>query len=157
VPSLVARGEFAAGFSVPAYFAFEERLAGHDIRYVAPRTAWITAGPAAVLAGARHPRAARAFIEFLLSDAGQEIAVRRGLFPIVRGRRIEGPPGSPAEAAVQFHGGVRSLYEAGIASVYDEVLAHRRYERVNSEFRSRIEGRPTAAAARPAPSPRPRP
>ena len=59
VPSVVAKGEFAAGFAVPSYMAFEDRLAGFDIKFVAPRTAWITPEPIAVLAGARHPRAAR--------------------------------------------------------------------------------------------------
>jgi iron(III) transport system substrate-binding protein len=139
VPSLVARGEFAVGFAVPSYFAFEDRLAGFDIRYVAPRTAWITCGPAAVLAGAKHPRAARAFIEFLLSESGQRIAMERGLFPIVPKYRIQGAPGSTAELAVQFNGGVRSYYEVDVISVYDDELAQKRYEQVNASFRREIE------------------
>jgi iron(III) transport system substrate-binding protein len=141
VPSVVARGEFAVGFAVPSYFAFEDRLAGFDIRYVAPRTAWITSGPAAVLKGARHPKAARAFVEFLLSEQGQRIAVERGLFPIVPKYRIEGPPGSTAELAVEFNGGIRSYYDVPVVSVYDDRLAQRRYEQVNATFRREIEAR----------------
>ena len=141
VPTVVARGEFAVGFSVPSYFAFEDRLAGFDIRYVAPRTAWITSGPAAVLKGARHPKAARAFVEFLLSERGQRIAVERGLFPIVPGFRIEGPPGSTAEMAVAFNGGIRSYYDVPVHSVYDDRLAQSRYEQVNATFRREIEAR----------------
>ncbi len=64
VPSVVAKGEFAAGFAVPSYMAFEDRLAGFDIKFVAPKTAWITPEPIAILAGAKHPKAARAFIEY---------------------------------------------------------------------------------------------
>jgi iron(III) transport system substrate-binding protein len=139
VPAVVARGEFAVGFAVPSYFAFEDRLAGFDIRYVAPKTAWITAGPAAVLKGARHPKAARAFIEFLLSERGQRIAVERGLFPIVPRHRIEGAPGSTAELAVEFNGGLRSYYEVEVISVYDDALAQSRYERVNAAYRKEIE------------------
>jgi iron(III) transport system substrate-binding protein len=139
VPAVVARGEFAMGFAVPSYFAFEDRLAGFDIRYVAPKTAWITAGPAAILRGARHPRAARAFVEFLLSERGQRIAVERGLFPIIPSYRIEGPPGSTAEMAVEFNGGLRSYYEVEVISVYDDELAQRRYEQVNATFRREIE------------------
>jgi len=139
VPSLVARGEFAVGFAVPSYFAFEDRLAGFDIRYVAPRTAWVTSGPAAILAGAKHPRAARAFIEFLLSDRGQRIAVERGLFPIVPRYRVEGPPGSTAEMAVEFNGGIRSYFDIEVTSVYDDELAQKRYEEVNAVFRKEIE------------------
>jgi iron(III) transport system substrate-binding protein len=139
VPALVARGEFAVGFAVPSYFAFEDRLAGFDIRYVAPRTAWITSGPAAILKGARHPRAARAFVEFLLSERGQRIAVERGLFPIVPQYRIQGPPGSTAEMAVEFNGGLRSYYDLEVVSVYDDAFAQRRYEQVNATFRKEIE------------------
>lgn len=139
VPSLVARGEFAVGFAVPSYMAFEDRLAGFDIRYVAPATAWVTSGPAAVLAGAKHPKAARAFVEFLLSERGQQIAMDRGLFPIVPKYRIQGPPGSAAETAVEFNGGVRSLYDVDVRSVYDDALAQKRYEQVNTIFRREIE------------------
>jgi len=139
VPSVVARGEFAVGFAVPSYFAFEDRLAGFDIRYVAPKTAWITSGPAAILAGARHPKAARAFVEFLLSERGQRIAMERGLFPIVPQHRIQGAPGSTAEMAVEFNGGVRSYYDVEVVSVYDDALAQKRYEEVNARFRKEIE------------------
>jgi len=139
VPAMVARGEFAVGFAVPAYFAFEDRLAGYEIRYVAPRTAWITSGPAAILKGARHPNAARAFIEFLLSERGQRIAMERGLFPIVPKYRIQGPPGSVAELAVEFNGGVRSYYDAEVVSVYDDEFAQARYESINAKFHAEIE------------------
>jgi len=139
VPSMVAKGEFAVGFAVPSYFAFEDRLAGFDIKYVAPRTAWITSGPAAILKGAKHPKAARAFVEFLLSERGQRIAIDRGLFPIVPKYRIQGPPGSTAEMAVEFNGGVRSYYDVEVISVYDDGLAQKRYEEVNATFRKEIE------------------
>jgi len=139
VPAVVARGEFAVGFAVPSYFAFEDRLAGFDIRYVAPRTAWITSGPAAILKGATHPKAARAFIEFLLSERGQRIAAERGLFPIIPSYRIEGPPGSTAEMAVEFNGGLRSYYDVEVVSLYDDELAQRRFEQVNATFRREIE------------------
>jgi iron(III) transport system substrate-binding protein len=139
VPSVVARGEFAVGFAVPSYFAFEDRVAGFDVRYVAPRTAWITAGPAAILRGARHPNVARAFVEFMLSERGQRIAAERGLFPIDPRYRIEGSPGSTAEMAVAFNGGLRSYYDVDVISVYDDALAQSRYERVNATYRKEIE------------------
>lgn len=139
VPSMVAKGEFAVGFAVPSYFAFEDRLAGFDIKYVAPKTAWVTSGPAAILKGAKHPNAARAFVEFLLSERGQRIAAERGLFPIVPKFRIEGAHGSTAEMAVAFNGGVRSYYDIDVISLYDDGLAQKRYEQVNARFRREIE------------------
>jgi iron(III) transport system substrate-binding protein len=139
VPSVVARGEFAAGFAVPSYMAFEDRLAGFDIKFVAPETAWLTPGAIAVLAGAKHPKAARAFIEFMLSGFGQRVVMERGVFPIVPTYRLGGPPGSAAEMAVQFNGGIRSYYGRRIRSIYDDDLATARYEQVNSRFRTDIE------------------
>src|SRR3989442_2830118 len=60
VPNVVAKGEYAAGFAVPSYMASEEKLAGFDIRYVAPKNAFVTPEPMAILAGSRNPKAARA-------------------------------------------------------------------------------------------------
>jgi iron(III) transport system substrate-binding protein len=139
VPSVVARGEFAAGFAVPSYMAFEDRLAGHDIRFVAPKTAWITPEPIGILAGSKRPRAARAFIEYLLSERGQRVAMERGVFPITPKYRVQGKPGSHAEMAVEFTGGIRSYFDVEVNNIYDDDVAQKRYEQVNAQFRKDIE------------------
>jgi ABC-type Fe3+ transport system substrate-binding protein len=124
---------------VPSYMAFEEKLAGFDIKFVAPKNAFVTPEPMAILAGARNPRAARAFIEFLLSERGQRVFSERGLFPITPKYKVQGAPGSTAELAVQFTGGVRSYFESDVANVYDEAVAARRSEALKTRFRSDIE------------------
>lgn len=139
VPSVVAKGEFAAGFAVPSYMAFEDRLAGFDIKFVAPKTAWITPEPIAILAGAKNPNAARAFIEFVLSERGQRVAMERGVFPITPKYRVQGAPGSKAEMAVEFTGGLRSYFDVDVTNIYDDAIAQKRYEAVNSRFRKDIE------------------
>jgi len=139
VPSVVAKGEFAAGFAVPSYMAFEDRLAGFDIKFVAPKTAWITPEPIAILAGAKNPNAARAFIEFVLSERGQRVAMERGVFPITPKYRVQGAPGSQAEMAVEFTGGLRSYFDVEVTNIYDDDVAQKRYEAVNSRFRKDIE------------------
>lgn len=139
VPSVVAKGEFAAGFAVPSYMAFEDRLAGFELKFVAPKTAWITPEPIAVLAGAKHPKAARAFIEFMLSERGQRVAMERGVFPITPKYRVQGAPGSTAELAVEFTGGMRSYFDREVTNIYDDDIAQKRYEQVNSQFRKDIE------------------
>lgn len=139
VPNVVAKGEYAAGFAVPSYMAFEEKLAGFDIKFVAPKNAFVTPEPMAILAGARNPRAARAFVEFLLSERGQRIFMERGLFPITPRYKVQGPPGSTAEMAVEFTGGVRSYFEGEVSNVYDEAVAAKRSEALKTRFRSDIE------------------
>jgi ABC-type Fe3+ transport system substrate-binding protein len=140
VPAVVAKGEFAAGFAVPSYMAFEEVLAGFDIKFVAPKNAFVTPEPIAILAGAKHPRAARAFLEFLLSERGQRVFIERGLFAVTPKFKVQGPPGSVAEKVVEFTGGVRSFFETETVSVYDEDVAERRYQAVNERFSKEIEG-----------------
>ena len=139
VPSVVARGEFAAGFAVPSYMAFEDRLAGYDIKFVAPKTAWITPEPIGVLAGSKRPKAARAFIEYMLSERGQRMAMERGVFPITPKYKVQGKPGSQAEMAVEFTGGMRSYFDVEVVNIYDDDIAQKRYEAVNSQFRKEIE------------------
>jgi iron(III) transport system substrate-binding protein len=139
VPSVVAKGEFAAGFAVPSYMAFEERLAGFDIKFVAPKTAWITPEPMGILAGAKHPKAARAFVEFLLTEPGQRVFMERGLFPITPKYKVQGPPGSTAEMAVEFTGGVRSYFDREVTNIYDDEKAQKRYKEVNEQYRKDLE------------------
>ncbi len=139
VPSVVAKGEFAAGFAVPSYMAFEDRLAGFDLKYVAPKTAWITPEPIAVLAGCKHPKAALAFIEYVLTERGQRVAMERGVFPITPKYRVQGAPGSTAEMAVEFTGGLRSYFDVEVNNIYDDDVAQKRYEKVNETYRKEIE------------------
>jgi iron(III) transport system substrate-binding protein len=139
VPTVVAKGEYSAGFAVPSYMAFEEKLAGFDIKFVAPKNAFVTPEPMAILAGARNPRAARAFIEFLLTERGQRVFMERGLFPITPKYKVQGSPGSTAEMAVEFTGGVRSYFDGDVSNVYDEAVANKRSEALKTRFRSDIE------------------
>jgi iron(III) transport system substrate-binding protein len=139
VPTVVAKGEYAAGFAVPSYMAFEEKLAGFDIRFVAPKNAFVTPEPMAILTGARNSKAARAFIEFLLTERGQKVFMERGLFPITPKYKVQGAPGSTAELAVQFTGGVRSYFDGEVSNVYDESGAAKRSEALKTRFRSDIE------------------
>jgi len=139
VPTVVAKGEYSAGFAVPSYMAFEEKLAGFDIKFVAPKNAFVTPEPMAILTGSRNPRAARAFIEFLLTERGQKVFMERGLFPITPKYRVQGAPGSPAELAVQFTGGVRSYFDSEVSNVYDEAIAAKRSDGLKKKYRSDIE------------------
>jgi ABC-type Fe3+ transport system substrate-binding protein len=139
VPTVVAKGEYSAGFAVPSYMAFEEKLAGFDLKFVAPKNSFVTPEPMAILAGARNPRAAKAFVEFLLTERGQKVFMERGLFPITPKYKVQGTPGSPAEMAVEFTGGVRSYFDRDVSNVYDETIAAKRSEALKTRFRSDIE------------------
>ena len=74
-----------------------------------------------------------------LSERGQRVFMERGLFPITPKYKVQGPPGSPAEMAVEFTGGVRSYFDRDVSNVYDEGVATKRSEALKSKFRSDIE------------------
>jgi ABC-type Fe3+ transport system substrate-binding protein len=119
--------------------AFEDRLAGFDIRLAVPKTTGFTIGTIGVLAGAPHPKAAHAFVAFLLSERGQQVIMERGVFPITPKYRVQGAPRSVAELAVEFNGGIRSYFDRDVVNIYDDDLAQARYERVNTRFRKDLE------------------
>ncbi|MEK7364248.1 MAG: extracellular solute-binding protein, partial [candidate division NC10 bacterium] len=110
-----------------------------DIKFVAPKNAFVTPEPMGILAGAKHPKAARAFVEFLLTEQGQRVFMERGLFPITPKYKVQGPPGSTAELAVEFTGGVRSYFDAPVSNIYDDDIAQKRYKEVNEQYRKDIE------------------
>ena len=140
VPNVVAKGEFAVGYAVPSYMAFAEVLNGYDVAFVYPKNAYVTPEPMAVLKGAPHPKAAHAFIEFLLSEEGQKLVSSMGVYPITAKYKVQGPAGSNQEKAVAFTGGIRSFFDIPVGNVYDDKVAGapNRDEAVNAYFRKEI-------------------
>ena len=62
------------------------------------------------------------------------------MFPITPKYRVQGAPGSTAEMAVEFTGGVRSYFDVDVVNIYDDDMAQKRYEagqRRSSARRSR--------------------
>lgn len=137
VPTVVAKGEFTVGFAVPAYMAFEDLLEGHDLKYLTPTAGFVTPEPLAVIAGGRSPRAARAFIQFILGDEGQKVVMARGEYAITPKHRMEGPRGSAVERMAEFTG-VRSFFDRPVRNIYDDNVAQARYSLVNDTFRKLI-------------------
>src|SRR5262249_32653345 len=76
---------------------------------------------------------------FLLSERGQRVFMERGLFPITPKYKVQGAPGSPAEMAVEFTGGVRSYFERDVSNVYDEAVGQKRSDAPKQKFRTDIE------------------
>lgn len=100
VMQAVAGAERAYGFVID-YLVIREAERGAPIRFVAPEEglAAITQ-PVAILNTARNLPAAIAFVEFLLSRAGQELAARQGFLPA--DPRVAPPPGFPDPASVRL-------------------------------------------------------
>ena len=120
----VERGEFTLGLSID-YLALTRSAKGLVFRYGRP----VIMIPAriAALDGGNHPEAARAFMDFVLSEEGQRILLRPDI------RRIPVDPVVRAELAESLHPEVRAALNFSW-SRYDPELAARRYWEVKQIF-----------------------
>lgn len=81
VVNAVANGEKAYGVLVD-FMAFNAKAKGSPIDFVFPAEGNpAVTEPVAILKSAQNPAAARAFVDFILSDEGQKLAVAMGYIP----------------------------------------------------------------------------
>jgi iron(III) transport system substrate-binding protein len=94
----VAGGEKLYGMVVD-FLAIREKRKGSPVDFVYPQegVSAITE-PVAILSTARNPEAAKAFIDFLLSREGQELAARQGYLPAHP--EVAPPPGYPRQSDI---------------------------------------------------------
>lgn len=94
----VAGGEKLYGVVVD-YLPIREQLKGAPVAFVFPKEGVsAVTEPAAVLSTAKNPEAGKAFIGFLLSREGQELASRQGFLPAMQG--VKAPEGFPDPATI---------------------------------------------------------
>lgn len=99
----VARGEKAYGVIIE-YMAFNAQWKGSPVSFVFPREG-VTAitQPVAILKTAKNVEAARAFVDWQLSEEAQRQSVAQGYFPIFDG--VAPPKGYPAVSALRILSG----------------------------------------------------
>ena len=95
----VAGGEKLFGVIVD-FMPIREKAKGAPVEFVFP-TEGVSAvtEPAAILQGTKNPDAAKAFIDFLLSKEGQELALKQGYIPAHPAVAL--PAGYPPRAAIK--------------------------------------------------------
>ena len=96
----VAGGEKLYGFIVD-YLAIRNQADGAPVAFVFPSEGVsAVTEPVAILSTARNPAAARAFVDFLLSAEGQQLAADQGYLPAHPA--ITPPTGFPARDAIKL-------------------------------------------------------
>jgi iron(III) transport system substrate-binding protein len=100
VANAVRRGEKMYGVIVE-FMAIDAKAKGSPVDFVFP-TEGVTAvtEPVAILKSAKNPAAARAFVAFLLSKEGQQLAARQGFLPAHK--EVDPPAGFPKTADVKI-------------------------------------------------------
>ena len=95
----VATGEKAYGMVVD-FMAIRERAKGAPVEFVFPAEGVsAVTEPVAVLKTARNPETAKKFVDFLLSEEGQQVAVKMGYIPARDGMAL--PAGFPARETIK--------------------------------------------------------
>ena len=95
----VAGGEKLFGVIVD-FMPIREKAKGAPVEFVFPQEGVsAVTEPAAILQGTKNPDAAKAFIDFLLSKEGQELALKQGYIPAHPAVPL--PAGYPPRAAIK--------------------------------------------------------
>ena len=95
----VAGGEKMFGMIVD-FMPIREKAKGSPVDFVFPKEGVSMIGePVAILKTTKNDKAARAFVDFLLSPEGQELAKRQGYVPALASAGM--PPGYPERSALK--------------------------------------------------------
>lgn len=100
VLNAVAGGQKMYGIIVE-FMALNAKAKGSPVDFVFPAEGVsIVTEPTAILSTTKNPQAAKAFVDFLLSREGQELAVSQGYFPARKD--VKPPPGFPDVGALRI-------------------------------------------------------
>jgi len=126
VPEGVNSGDFGIGIVID-FFGFSSKATGFPVDFVYPTVTTLVPANIAIVKDAPHPKAAAAFIEYLLSTEGQELL----LDPAIR--RLPVNPKTYAKAPKNFPNPFKDA-SIGAAVKFDVGLSKDRYNIVNSLF-----------------------
>jgi spermidine/putrescine-binding protein len=126
VPEGVNSGDFGVGIVID-FFGFSSKATGFPVDFVYPTVTTLVPANIAIVKDAPHPKAAAAFIEYLLSVEGQELL----LDPAIR--RLPVNPQTYAKAPEDFPNPFKDN-SIGAAVKFDVMQSKNRYNIVNSLF-----------------------
>lgn len=126
VPDGVNSGQFGAGIVID-FFGLSSKASGFPVDFAYPTVTTLVPANIAIVKNSPHPEAAAAFIEYLLSEAGQEML----LDPKIR--RLPVRPETYAKAPKDFPNPFTDK-SIGAKVKFDVVKSKDRYNLVNSLF-----------------------
>jgi ABC-type Fe3+ transport system substrate-binding protein len=126
VPDAVNSGQYGIGIVID-FFGLSAKASGFPVEFVYPTVTTLVPANVAIIAGAKHQKAAEAFVEFLLSEQGQQILLEPKIqrLPVREATYANAPAGFP-NPFKDKNLGSRLKFDAGVSEV--------RYELLNSLF-----------------------
>jgi ABC-type Fe3+ transport system substrate-binding protein len=138
VPDAVNSGQYGIGIVID-FFGLSAKASGFPVEFVYPTVTTLVPANIGLIEGARNPNAARAFIQFLLSPAGQEILLDPKVMrlPVRQETYAKAPAGFPNPftnpslgARVRFNNEVSEIRYELVNSLFDRVITFRLRELV---------------------------
>ena len=126
IPDGVNNGRFGIGVVID-FFGLSAKAMGFPVEFVYPRKTALIPANVALIEGAGNPKAAMAFIEFLLSPDGQTLLLE----PTIR--RLPIRPSTYVSAPGGYPNPFENAWETS-DPVFDSALSRRRYHLVNALF-----------------------
>nr|VFK44001.1 MAG: ABC-type Fe3+ transport system, substrate-binding protein [Candidatus Kentron sp. TC] len=126
VPDGVNSGAFGIGIVID-FFGLSSKGSGFPVDFVYPRATALVPANVGIIKDAPHPEAAKAFIDFLLSEQGQKILLDEKI------RRLPVNPKVYTQAPVDFPNPFENG-SIGAMVKFDVQLSKARYNLVNSLF-----------------------
>jgi ABC-type Fe3+ transport system substrate-binding protein len=126
VPDAVNSGQYGVGIVID-FFGLSAKASGFPVEFVYPTVTAIVPANVGIIANAKSPRAAEAFVEFLLSDEGQQILLDPKIqrLPVRLDTYKKAPAGYP-----------NPFTDARLAKgiTFNSELSEKRYELLNSLY-----------------------
>ena len=126
VPDAVNSGQYGIGIVID-FFGLSAKASGFPVEFVYPSVTTIVPANVGIIANARNAKAAEAFVEFLLSEEGQQIL----LDPKIQ--RLPVRPASYAKAPAGYPNPFTNT-SLGAKVSFNADLSEGRYELLNSLF-----------------------
>ena len=130
VPDGVNSGQFGYGVVID-FFAFAAEAAGFPVKFVYPTVTTIVPANVGIVANAPNAEAAKAFVDFLLSDAGQELLLdpkvrRLPVNPTIYAKAPKDYPNPFTNpqlgAKVTFNSELSSKRTSAVSAMFDQVI-----------------------------------
>lgn len=133
VPDAVNSGQYGVGIVID-FFGLSAKASGFPVEFVYPSVTTIVPANVGIIANAKNPRAAQAFVEFLLSEEGQQILLDPKIqrLPVRAATYDKAPAGYPNPfkdarlgARVTFNADTSEARYELVNSLYDRLITFR--------------------------------
>ncbi len=135
VPDGVSNGQFGVGLVID-FFGLAAKNSGQPVEFVYPSVTAIVPANIALVAGAKSPEGGKRFIQYALSDEGQQLLLQKEIsrLPVLPATYAKAPAGYPnpfggtIKAKVNFDPNLSESRYYVVVSLFDQLVTFRHKE-----------------------------